>query len=389
MATKTMLNTDSTQTAAGKTFTAPIINGGTCGADPTAALGIVTKQYADALLSVAVPTGTQLEYDGTTAPSGFLTCDGSAVSRSTYAGLFSIIGTTFGAGDGSTTFNLPNANGFPAAITPRAVGSGSTRTHEGAVIISGNQSLAGIHYYSDFTLNAGVTLTIPAGSGRLAIIATGTITINAGTISGVGGGLMAGPSLASLTTGTIGNPGTAQPGGGGAGSPSFPGGAGGPVLLHGLTAQAGGVAGGLSASGGIATALSGSSVPLLDSPLSCFGGATGGEGGGDSTNAGGGGGRGGASLILMAPTILLQAGSSITLSGSSGNNSGTGGRGGGGGGGAGNYYARARSYTDSGCTFTQAGGAGGTGTATGGTGAAGIKQINLTADLGKLVIIKT
>lgn len=41
-------------------------------------------------------------------PAGWLRCDGSAVSRSVYARLFAITGTTFGAGDGSTTFNLPN-----------------------------------------------------------------------------------------------------------------------------------------------------------------------------------------------------------------------------------------------------------------------------------------
>lgn len=46
-----------------------------------------------------------------TPPTGWLKCDGSAVSRTTYNGLFSIIGTTFGNGDGSTTFNLPDLRG--------------------------------------------------------------------------------------------------------------------------------------------------------------------------------------------------------------------------------------------------------------------------------------
>lgn len=45
------------------------------------------------------------------APTGWLICDGSAVSRSTYSGLFAVLGTTYGAGDGSTTFNLPNLKG--------------------------------------------------------------------------------------------------------------------------------------------------------------------------------------------------------------------------------------------------------------------------------------
>lgn len=55
--------------------------------------------------------GEVIAYAGSSAPSGFLICDGSAVSRTTYATLFSVIGTTFGTGDGSTTFNLPNLKG--------------------------------------------------------------------------------------------------------------------------------------------------------------------------------------------------------------------------------------------------------------------------------------
>jgi len=47
----------------------------------------------------------------TTAPAGYLLCDGSAVSRSTYADLFAVISTTYGAGDGSTTFNVPHLQG--------------------------------------------------------------------------------------------------------------------------------------------------------------------------------------------------------------------------------------------------------------------------------------
>lgn len=50
-------------------------------------------------------------WGGSAAPSGYLLCDGAVVSRTTFAGLFSAIGTAFGAGDGSTTFGLPNAKG--------------------------------------------------------------------------------------------------------------------------------------------------------------------------------------------------------------------------------------------------------------------------------------
>ena len=49
-----------------------------------------------------------MDYFGTTAPVNYMFADGSAVSRTTYADLFAVIGTTYGAGDGSTTFNLPD-----------------------------------------------------------------------------------------------------------------------------------------------------------------------------------------------------------------------------------------------------------------------------------------
>lgn len=58
-----------------------------------------------------VITGSIQMYAGSTAPSGWLICDGSAVSRDDYANLFSVIGTTYGAGDGSTTFNIPDLQG--------------------------------------------------------------------------------------------------------------------------------------------------------------------------------------------------------------------------------------------------------------------------------------
>ena len=53
-------------------------------------------------------TGMIFAFAGNSIPSGFLLCDGSKVSRTTYKKLFNVIGTTYGAGDGSTTFTLPN-----------------------------------------------------------------------------------------------------------------------------------------------------------------------------------------------------------------------------------------------------------------------------------------
>ena len=57
------------------------------------------------------PVGTILPFSGSVIPDNYLECDGSAVSRTTYAELYNVIGTTYGSGDGSTTFNLPNLQG--------------------------------------------------------------------------------------------------------------------------------------------------------------------------------------------------------------------------------------------------------------------------------------
>lgn len=59
----------------------------------------------------STPVGTLIDGLWTTAPTGYLLADGTAVSRTTYANLFAVIGTTYGSGNGSTTFNLPDARG--------------------------------------------------------------------------------------------------------------------------------------------------------------------------------------------------------------------------------------------------------------------------------------
>lgn len=58
-----------------------------------------------------VPAGSIMPWGGSTAPSNWLICDGSAVSRETYGTLFAVIGTSYGAGNGTTTFNLPDLRG--------------------------------------------------------------------------------------------------------------------------------------------------------------------------------------------------------------------------------------------------------------------------------------
>lgn len=79
-----------------------------------------TESEVNTLIAAAVPTGTMLTWSTDTAPSGYLLCDGTAVSRITYAALFAVVGTSYGAGNGSTTFTLPNANTVTKTATAGA-----------------------------------------------------------------------------------------------------------------------------------------------------------------------------------------------------------------------------------------------------------------------------
>ena len=71
------------------------------------------NRIAGGVLYADLPIGSIIYYGGTVAPSGWFICDYSALNRVTYAELFAVIGTTYGSGDGSTTFNIPNK---PATI---------------------------------------------------------------------------------------------------------------------------------------------------------------------------------------------------------------------------------------------------------------------------------
>jgi microcystin-dependent protein len=107
-------------TAAASTYLA--LSGGTLTGDltltgaPTTNNMAATKKYVDDEIAAipssdSVPAGTVIWTARSSAPTGYLKANGAAVSRTTYATLFSAIGTQFGAGDGSTTFNLPDLRG--------------------------------------------------------------------------------------------------------------------------------------------------------------------------------------------------------------------------------------------------------------------------------------
>jgi microcystin-dependent protein len=87
--------------------------------------------------STIVPAGVIQMWPTATAPAGFLLCTGAAVSRTTYAALFAVVGTTFGAGDGSTTFNLPNyQDRMPIGAGTIAASIGATGGSKDATLVS-------------------------------------------------------------------------------------------------------------------------------------------------------------------------------------------------------------------------------------------------------------
>ena len=87
--------------------------------------------------SALVPPGILVPYAGTSAPTGYLLCHGQAISRTTYAALYAAIADTYGAGDGATTFNLPDLRGRVVAGVNNMGGSAASELTTGGGI-SGN-----------------------------------------------------------------------------------------------------------------------------------------------------------------------------------------------------------------------------------------------------------
>jgi microcystin-dependent protein len=111
-----------------------------------------------------VETGSILPYGGayTDSVSGYLQCDGTAVSRTTYSDLFGVTSTQFGVGDGSSTFNLPDFNSKFARGAPATTSCGATG---GADTVSLTEAELASHSHTASVTDSGHTHTLPRSSG--------------------------------------------------------------------------------------------------------------------------------------------------------------------------------------------------------------------------------
>lgn len=148
-----------------------------------------------------IPTGVIMAYAGVTAPAGYLMCDGAAVSRTTYAALFSIISTNHGSGDGTTTFNVPDMRGRVPVGKNAATFSnlGDSGGEEAHTMIVGEMPS---HNHTAVAISAGTP------SGTISSVSAGT---PAGSVSSAGAHTH--PITAFEQPGTISEPGLATIGG--------------------------------------------------------------------------------------------------------------------------------------------------------------------------------
>jgi microcystin-dependent protein len=167
--------------------------------------GAVTSAKLDAAaVSVLMPTGSIMSFAGSSAPTGYLLCDGAAISRSTYSTLFGVLATTYGSGDGSSTYNIPDLRGR---------------------VIAGQDDMGGSSANRLTGLTGGVDGDVLGGSGGAETHTLATSELPAHTHGvttgfannsavGVAGNVPKGSDLASPTTATYASGATSTGGGG-------------------------------------------------------------------------------------------------------------------------------------------------------------------------------
>lgn len=194
------LNTDKVETSVLDTDTSLAAD-----SDSRIATQKAVKAYVDFGGNPTSMTGVITAYGGSAAPTGWLLCNGSAVSRTTYANLFAVTSTTFGAGNGSSTFNLPNLQnripmgaGSATVVATFASRASNVITVTGLSNNAGNEFQTGqaVFYASTSTVITGLTDDTTYYLVRVTntsfSLATSVANANAGTVitlSGDGAGV--------------------------------------------------------------------------------------------------------------------------------------------------------------------------------------------------------
>jgi len=156
---------------------------------------LATTAFVTTALATATVSGSILMWPTASAPSGYLLCDGTAVSRTTYATLFVLFGTTFGTGDGSTTFNLPNYTGrMPYGTTIGATGGSAdaivvSHTHTATSTDSGHAHSMGGTFQAYGSPNISGVLTAISSQNTGTASANITTTVATAGVSGTNANL--------------------------------------------------------------------------------------------------------------------------------------------------------------------------------------------------------
>jgi microcystin-dependent protein len=176
-----------------------------------AAASVGLAALANDVTGVLVPTGMVVPFAGSSTPAGWLMCYGQAVSRATYSALFANVGTTYGSGDGSSTFNLPDLRGRSVFGKDDMGGSAANR------VTSGNSGIAGatlgaaggderMHQHDHTVTDGGHSHAMDMYTGQNAFTSTGAYftdrvggQIGTGSASGAKGTATGG--INSATTG--------------------------------------------------------------------------------------------------------------------------------------------------------------------------------------------
>lgn len=152
--------------------------------------GKANKSEVESSINLLVPTGTIIVWSTSTPPAGYLVCNGAAISRTTYAALFQVIGTTWGAGDGSTTFNVPNLVDrvplYSGSVPVGKYSNGNVPNISGGIGLVGNTNGVAIKTGTSgaFTVASNVGGAYGGGGGR-GPAEQGTLSFNASRSSSI------------------------------------------------------------------------------------------------------------------------------------------------------------------------------------------------------------